>query len=112
MQAGTSYYFRLKMINIDGSFTYSDTKYTDGCSKGRGGILVGPIPAKDNFTIQGMESGKNLIMLYADNGQLVKTQTSTINTATVDISTLPIGVYALKITSAAGNTVVVKVIKN
>lgn len=112
MQAGYTYYFRLKMINKDGSFTYSDTKYTDGCSKDRGTIIVGPIPTKDNFTIKGMEAGKNLIMLYADNGQLVKTQNSTITSATVDISTLAKGVYMLKITSVAGNTVVMKVVKN
>ncbi len=110
MQAGVVYYFRLKMIDITGSFTYSNTE-SRSCSKGSGGIVIAPNPARYKFNIKGMESGKNTIVIYAANGQLVKTQTSTLNTDNVDITNLAPGVYMVKITSETGNTVVSKLVK-
>ena len=58
-----------------------------------------------------MENGKNTIVLYAANGQLVKTQTSTSTGTIVYVSYLAPGMYTVKITSEAGNTVVSKLIK-
>lgn len=110
MQAGVVYYFRLKMIDINGSFTYSTTE-SRSCSKGSGGIVIAPNPAKYMFNIKGMENGKNTIVIYAANGQLVKTQTSTLNTDDVDVTNLAPGMYLVKITSETGNTVVSKLIK-
>ena len=110
MNAGVVYYFRIKMIDKDGSFTLSDYRSVS-CSKGSGGIEIAPNPTKDIFTIQGMENGKNIILVYGANGQLVKTQTSTTNNTRVDISNLSPGMYMVKITSENGNTVVSKMIK-
>ena len=110
MQAGVVYYFRIKMIDKDGSFIYSDFR-SASCSKGSGGIVIAPNPTKDNFTIQGMENGKNIILVYGANGQLVKTQTSTTNNTSVNISYLAPGMYMVKITSESGNTVISKLIK-
>ena len=110
MQAGVVYYFRLKMIDKSGSFIYSNIQ-TASCSKGGGGITIGPNPTTDFFTIRGMENGNNLIEVYASNGQLVKNQKSSKNQDDVDISYLAPGVYMVKITSEAGNSVVSKVIK-
>jgi len=109
MQPGVTYYFRLKMIDKNGSFIYSNIQ-SASCSKG-GGIAIAPNPAKDDFTIKGMENGKNSIMIYAANGQLVKTQTSTLNNDKVDITYLAPGMYLVKVTSESGNTVVSKLIK-
>ena len=110
MQAGVVYYFRLKMIDISGSFTYSITE-SRSCSKGGVGIVIAPNPAKDRFNIKGMENGKNTIVIYAANGQLVKKQTSALNTDNVDITNLAPGMYMVKITSETGNTVVSKLVK-
>jgi hypothetical protein len=110
MQAGVVYYFRLKMIEKSGSFVYSKTE-SRSCSKAGGGITIGPNPTTDFFTIRGMESGKNMIQVYGSNGQLVKNQVSSVNQADVDISYLAPGIYTVKITSEAGNTVVNKMIK-
>ena len=110
MQAGLVYYFRLKMVDKNGSFIYSNIQ-SASCSKGSGGIVIAPNPAKDQFTIKGMESGKNRIVIYAANGQLVKTQTSTLNTDNVDITYLTPGMYMVKITSESGSTIVSKLIK-
>jgi len=110
MQAGVIYYFRLKMIDKNGSFIYSNIQSAN-CSKGKGGIEIAPNPATDHFTIKGMESGKNSILIYAANGQMVKTQTSTLNIDDVDIRNLAPGMYLVKVTSESGNTVVSKLIK-
>ena len=111
MQAGVVYYFRLKMIDKSGSFIYSNIQSAN-CSKGKGGIEIAPNPATDHFTIKGMEAGKNLIMIYAANGQLVKTQNSKLNNDNVIISNLAPGTYMVKITNEkSGNTVVSKLIK-
>jgi hypothetical protein len=110
MQSGVTYYFRIKMIDKDGSFIYSNIQ-TANCSKA-GGIVIAPNPVIDLFTVKGMENGKNTILVYGANGQLVKTQTSTTNNSIVNISYLAPGMYTVKITSEAGNTVVRKLIKH
>lgn len=109
MQEGVVYYFRIKMIDVNGSFEYS-TVVTRNCSKA-GIITIAPNPATDHFNIKGMENGKNSILIYASNGQLVKTQTSSSNNAIVYVTNLTPGMYTIKITSEAGNTVVSKLIK-
>ena len=110
MQAGVTYYFRLKMIDVGGAFVNSDIRQAN-CSKGGGGIIIAPNPTIDKFTIQGMENGKNSILIYAANGQLVKTQVIAQNQGEVNIAYLAPGMYTVKITSEAGNTVINKMIK-
>ncbi len=110
MQQGVVYYFRIKMIDKDGSFTYSDFR-SSSCTKGKGDIVIVPNPVKTTFHISGMENGKNTIIVYASNGQLVKSQTIAQNQGDVNISYLAPGMYMVKITSEAGNTVVSKLIK-
>jgi hypothetical protein len=110
MQAGVVYFFRLKLIDKDGSFKYSDI-VSASCTKGKGDIVILPNPVKTTFYISGMEKGKNSIVVYAANGQLVKTQAISQDHGEVDISYLAPGMYTVKITSEAGNTVVNKLIK-
>jgi hypothetical protein len=109
MQAGVTYYFRLKMIDNGGEFKYSDTRIAS-CSKG-GGIVIAPNPVKDKFNIRGMENGKNSILVYAASGQLVKAQSIAQNQGDVNIAYLAPGMYTVKITSESGNTFVGKLIK-
>ena len=110
MQQGVVYYFRLKMIDKDGKFSYSEVRQLS-CAKGKEGITLGPNPTMGQFTIRGMESGKNTIEVYAANGQLVKSQVIAQVQGNVDVSYVAPGSYAVKITSEKGNTVVVKLIK-
>jgi hypothetical protein len=98
------------MIDKDGSFTYSDLR-SSSCTKGKGAISIAPNPVKTTFHISGMENGKNAVIVYAANGQLVKTQIITQNQGDVNIAYLAPGMYTVKITSETGNTVVSKLIK-
>jgi len=111
MQAGTVYYFRLKMIDKNGSFTYSDIR-SASCSKGGGGIVIGPNPTTDYFTVRGMQDGKNKVQVYSANGQLVKEQDISQNQGDVNISHLAPGMYTVKVTNLISETTVVsKLIK-
>lgn len=110
MQPGVTYYFRLKMIDKDGTFKNSDIRSLS-CTNGKVGIVVAPNPVIDKFTISGMESGKNTIVVYSANGQLVKTQTITQNQGEVNIAHLAPGMYTVKVISETGNAVVSKLIK-
>ncbi len=111
MQAGINYYFRLKMIDKDGAFKYSAIR-SASCSKGSGtDIVIVPNPVNDHFDIRGMENGKNLIMIYTANGQLVKSLVIAQNQGVVNVNELSIGLYMVSVTSETGNTKVSKLIK-
>jgi hypothetical protein len=111
MQAGVVYYFRLKMIDKNGSFTYSNIQSAN-CSKGGGTIVIGPNPTTNYFTVRGMQDGKNKVQVYAANGQLVKEQDIQQNQGDVNIAHLAPGMYTVKITNLISETTVVsKLIK-
>lgn len=111
MQAGVTYYFRIKMIDKDGSFIYSDLR-SASCTKGKGGISVGPNPTTDYFTVRGMLDGTNRVQVYATNGQLVANQDIKQNQGEVHIEHLAPGMYTVKITNLLSETTtVVKLIK-
>lgn len=111
MQAGTQYYFRLKMIDKDGSFKYSDVRTLTCDGKGTK-ITIAPNPVVDQFVISGMENGRNTISIFTSNGQLIKTQTIAQPQGYVKISNLAAGMYSVKIISEKGNVTVGKLIKN
>ncbi len=111
MQTGLVYYFRLKMIDNNGSFVYS-TIQSASCSKGGGSIVIGPNPTTSYFTVRGMQNGRNLVQVYASNGQLVKGQEINQNQGDVNISHLAPGMYMVKVTNVISETtVVMKLIK-
>ncbi len=110
MQPGVQYYFRLKLMDKDGSFKYSDVR-TLSCD-GKGVITIAPNPVIDRFSIAGMESGKNTIVIYAANGQQVKTQIIPQSQGYVYIQNLASGMYSVKVISEKGNITVGKIIKN
>jgi hypothetical protein len=111
MQAGIQYYFRLKMIDKDGSFKYSDVRPLS-CDGKSTGITIAPNPVIDQFVISGMENGKNTIVVFAANGQQVKTQIIPQAQGYVNIGNLASGMYSVKIISEKGNVTVGKLIKN
>jgi hypothetical protein len=110
MQPNTQYYFRLKMIDKDGSFKYSDVRPLMSC-EGKGVITIAPNPVIDRFSIAGMENGKNTIVIYAANGQQVKTQIIPQAQGYVYIQNLAAGMYSVKVISEKGNVTVGKIIK-
>jgi hypothetical protein len=111
MQPGRNYFFRLKMIERDGSFTYSAVSVQTNCSATVTGILITPNPVKNKITISGLPAGKTTLMIYGMKGQLVQTIYSVADFVTIDISTYASGIYLLRIQDANGNWTTEKVVK-
>lgn len=87
-------YFKLKMLDLDGSFVYSKVLYANAKSIS---IKVGPNPFVDRLYITGMPEGTNTAVLYTLSGVTVKTQTVKDSNLTLLLSELPAGKYTVKI---------------
>jgi hypothetical protein len=109
MQPGVTYFFRVKMVDRDGSFKYSDIRSLN-CT-GVKGIVIAPNPVLTHFTITGMENGKNNVAIYDASGQLIKAQVIAQSQGEVNISNLHPGFYTVKITGETGNTAINKIVK-
>jgi len=98
--AGTHYY-RLKIVDTDGRFTYSAVRVLNFGDSVK--ILVTPNPAADIVTITGMETGMQLSLIAAD-GKLAGSYKAASSTLTIPIQQLAAGVYILLVTD--NNTVI------
>jgi len=103
---GTAFY-RLKMIDIDGKFTYSSTvsvKRTENSAV----LLVTPIPAKDILYVQAKGSEQTTIQIADVNGRILQQQKISLNGTTsfsVNIQSLPAGSYYLILKGRTTNQV-------
>ncbi|HTN38838.1 MAG TPA: choice-of-anchor tandem repeat GloVer-containing protein, partial [Arachidicoccus sp.] len=82
-------YFRLKIMNTDGSSKNSDVvKLMQNTS---GSLLFYPNPAKDYFSVSSPKAGK--IGIYDASGRLVKQLAVQAGVNSIDIRNLPAGTY-------------------
>jgi hypothetical protein len=99
---GTSYY-RLKIIDTDRSFTYSDVKTMD-FAHGKGHVVIHPNPAHDKLTINYVGDGSATGFVITDVHGRIQMKDPQLkvdgdkNTATIDISRLLPGVYFIVVT--------------
>ena len=90
----TSYY-RLKQIDFDGKFDYSNTiSIKIGKEKG---IQIYPNPTNGIITIESEETLNTDILIYNSIGKLVKTTKAQNNN--INISDLPMGMYMVSMTN-------------
>ncbi|WP_460584714.1 T9SS type A sorting domain-containing protein [Hymenobacter arcticus] len=93
-------YFRLKMLDDDGSAAYSPVvALTATCLATS--LVLAPNPARNEVQVSGLPTGRMLLSLYNSLGQCVL-QVSADGGATLPIASLPPGVYLLKAVSATG----------
>ncbi len=95
---GASYY-RLKQVDYDGAFSYSEIKrvmFTIGSD-----LEIYPNPASDYFVIIGENLSFYEISLYQLDGKRItlKTKENSQNQVTVDTSNLPAGIYTVYLRS-------------
>jgi hypothetical protein len=109
MEAGTVYNLNLKMINKDGTFSYSEIRRLS-CIDANNEIKIAPNPVLNVFSVNGMKKGKNSISIYNNDGKLVSSFNA-INNKNIDISRLPSGVYVLKILNENGANAVERLVK-
>jgi hypothetical protein len=111
MQPGKDYFFRLKMIDQDGAISYSNMLSLKDCANDRLRILLTPNPAKDLVTVSGLPAGKNILLLYSFNGQLLQTIHPIADFATIDLAHYASGLYMVRIQDAKGNWTNEKIVK-
>jgi hypothetical protein len=87
---GVSYY-RIKQTDIDGRASYSMVLRFNQDQTAR--ISLYPVPTKDRLTVTGATGKKYQLMNLAGN----TVQTGTLNRESINIATLPAGIYLLKI---------------
>jgi hypothetical protein len=96
--------YRLKMIDRDGSFTFSRIQSVDFDAQ----ISFYPNPVKDLLKIKGATTGK--VQLINNAGKVVFSS-GNIPTEGIDMVNLSAGVYLIRITHKDGSSTVRKVVK-
>lgn len=86
-------YYRLKMIDIDGSYTYSEVRVVK--FNRQGSLQAYPNPTRQMLTIKGVDAGGMLKVMALD-GKLVRTVNTNGNTASVNLGGLPGGIYIIQ----------------
>ncbi len=107
-----SSYFRLKMMDIDGKFTYSATVAVagNGACANLGSVTVSPNPTTDMVNISGTASG-DIITVFGGNGQKLTALTATDTSQSINVSMYAKGVYILHIQSINGSSNNIRVVK-
>lgn len=91
-------YFRLKSVDVDGSFSYS----TMVSLKLEGsGIVLAPNPVSTTVTIQGLV-GNNQLTISNILGQSLITETTKASSHTLHVGLLPSGIYLVKVQDGNG----------
>ncbi len=101
-------FYRLKMINADGHFSFSNI--VELSSRNAEIVNLFPNPARDNVTI-GLHSANTAVISIFDNeGRLVKTATVAATSYVMDVHLLSAGIYTVSIVQD-NKTISVKLVK-
>ncbi len=104
--AGDNYY-RLKQIDFDGAFEYSDIVYLENTKNDAPGTIY-PNPAVSEVTYEGAPA---TLSVYDALGQLVLQELAEVERTTLDISQLQTGVYFMEITTDSNEITVKRFMK-
>ena len=96
---GTSYY-RLRQEDNDGTTAYSPVVAVLVAGQAGSTLALSPVPTTDVLTISGFGDGKHMAEVYNLRGQRVLTQEISNAQATLSVSTLPSGVYLVRVQGA------------
>lgn len=93
LKQGSAYYYRLKLVDNDGKFSYSNIIKIQTGADNTFSILGNPV--KDNLSITGLKKGATLA-LYDNAGKMLLQKNIQDQSFSMDISFLSNGVYYLK----------------
>ena len=106
--AGTQYY-RLKIVDQDGTYTYSPV-LTLAATCGASQLLLAPNPARDYVQVSGLPTGTTRLLLYNATGQCVAQQRAT-GLASLSLAGLPAGIYLLQAVGENGDRRTARLVK-
>lgn len=87
-------YFKIKMVDLDGTAVFSKVLYARGKSLS---VKMGPNPFTDKIFISELPDGPSTAILYTENGQKLLTQNGRDSNMTLALTTLPAGKYVLNV---------------
>jgi Secretion system C-terminal sorting domain len=105
-QRGTTYYYRLKMIDNDGIFKYSPVR---AARLGEGTIQAFPNPSSGQYTIalERTRTSEGTVSVIDVVGRVVKMEQRTLdNSLSLDLNALPNGIYHVKIEDGTASQMV------
>lgn len=97
-------YYRIRINYQDGKIRYSTVSKIKFSKTGRAAFSITPNPSRDHVYVQAEKNQTLKLTFLNTNGQVVRELNTFSNTA-VNISTLPPGIYFLKINGKNGKTV-------
>ena len=101
-------YLRLMQLDVDGRESFSDIITVRMGANGQ--LYISRNPVRSSIQINGM-SGVTTLNLYNFTGVLVSNKKTNSNTETIDVSSLPSGVYLLRATDENKKTTTFKIVK-
>lgn len=110
MKSGTNWFFRLKMVDLDGSFAYSAVQKA-ACNDLSTGVVIAPNPVVSAVNISGMDMGTNMITIQDVKGKQVQRLSVSGRETTIDCSSYAPGIYNIHIENEQGNVISRKLVK-
>jgi hypothetical protein len=102
-------YYRLKLVDLDGSFKNSPVQminFSNGTA-----IKILPNPVVDRVYITGGEGSFESVTIFSSEGRLIQQCSNFITGSSIDMSGYAAGLYRIRITDKEGNTEVRSVVK-
>jgi len=104
-------YYRLKEVDIDAKFEYSDTRTITFSAANS--ITVMPNPTTDKLFITSGSSGTlQIVSLYSSEGRLMQNVANFKFGNSINMSNYAPGMYMLKMTDKDGQTEIIRIVKN
>lgn len=103
-------YYRLKMVDLDGTFVYSDVKAVNFSTERNSLLNVYPNPFSQVFTIANLQTPSD-ITVFDVTGKLIHKMSVSDSHVLMDLSQHPSGIYSVNIKDKL-NTKVFRVIKS
>lgn len=103
LRTGTVAYYRLKMVESDGSFSYS---LIISVALPENNLIMYPLPARDFIRVRGAGIPGISLMLINAQGIVVNTVAIASDNQEIDLSSLPAGIYFIKTTSGHTSKIV------
>ena len=93
----TTNYYRIRAVNTDGSFVYSDVVSDAGLQTGSD-FTVSPNPARDVLKVSGLPANrKTVVNIVNRNGNVLQTVTAQSSAISINVSALHSGVYYVQL---------------
>ncbi len=103
-------FYRLKQLDIDGTFEYSQVQLVRFDKAHQ--LQIVPNPTNANFVIKGLRGNNTIAMANVAGQVLVNTRAEGVGEKTIQVSHLPAGTYFVTVVNDDGSSEVHKVVKD